>query len=144
MKNKLPLLRILIFVFLTGCVSDSNVINITLDNLNGLKEGAKVIFKGKEIGSVANIQLIGQTLNAELELQKEFQVPKGSEFTMVSMDLIGTRAISIKMGNEAGFYTAMDTLICIDKSATKLDSTIMHINNAIDEIKDSIPKMLNQ
>lgn len=142
-KMRIRLLFLQCLVILVGC-SSNNIVNVTIEDVNGLKEGSSVICKGKEIGNVADIQLVGRALNVKLELQKDFQVPKGSELSLVSVDLIGTRAISIKMGEGPGYFTATDTLDCIDRSATKLDSTIMHINDAIDEIKDSIPKLLNQ
>ena len=142
MKNKIYILYCLIlFCFIASC-SEKNKINVIIDNANGLKQGANVICKGKEVGKVFDITFIGRKLNIELELEKDFFIPKGSKVYLVSTDILGTRALAIELSNENEYYAIYDTLICYDKSGTRLDTTLMIINSAIEEIKDSIPKLL--
>ncbi|WP_299556789.1 MlaD family protein [Seonamhaeicola sp.] len=126
--------------FFVACTK-TNSINVVVDNVNGLNEGDKVICKGKEVGKVSDISFVGRDLNIELQLQKEFFIPKGSKIYLVSTDILGSRAISITLSGRKEYYTKNDTLKCYNKSETKLDTTLMIINSAIKEIKDSIPKL---
>ena len=57
---------------------------------------------------------------------------------------MGTRAVSIELSNNEIYYSSLDTLLCIDKSATKLDTTLIIINSAIEEIKDSLPGLIKE
>lgn len=128
---------------MTAC-AEKNKINVTIDNANGLEKGNKVICKGKEVGKVKDIKFFGRRLNIELQLKTDFLIPKGSKVAIVSTDIIGTRAIAIEFSNENKYYRSDDTLVCYDKSTTRLDTTLMIINSAIKEVKDSIPKLLQK
>ena len=138
--------RKFIFFYLTAIIffiacSEINTINVVIDNVNGLSEGDKVICKGKEVGKVSKISFVDRDLNVELQLQKDFFIPKESKIYLVSTDVLGSRAISIALSDKNEYYTLNDTLKCYDKSETKLDTTLMIINSAVKEIKDSIPKL---
>ena len=131
----------IIVVLFISC-KEKNKVNIFLDNAHGLKEGDKVICKGKEVGEVFSLKFVNRKLNAELHLQKDFLIPKKSEISLVSMDLMGTKAISVELSNEHEYYSDLDTLFCKDRSATKIDTTLMIINSAIKSVTDSLTKSL--
>lgn len=131
----------ILFFLITSC-SKKNTVNLTIENANGLEKNNKVIYHGKEIGKVKNIQFIGRKLNIELQLQEDFLIPIGSKISLISTDILGSRAIAIEFSNENHYYSSDDTLVCYDNSATRLDSTLNIINSAIQEIKDSIPDLI--
>jgi ABC-type transporter Mla subunit MlaD len=141
-NNSLAILTIALFMM--SC-ADKNTVNMKISDLNGLKEKSLVLSKGKEVGEVIEISFFnGKYLNVLLELDKDFYIPIGSQAALVSTDILGTRAISIELSDNDDYYSSLDTLLCIDKSATKLDTTLMRINTVIEEITDSIPKLIKE
>lgn len=142
---KINHIGIMILVFILLSCADKNTINMKMSDANGLKENALVLSNGKKVGEVAEISFVnGKYLNVLLDLDRNFHIPVGSKASLISTDIMGTRAISIKLSNNNDYYSSLDTLSCIDKSATKLDTTLMRINTAIEEITDSIPKLMKE
>ncbi len=143
MKNNIFAILIIAF-FMMSC-TDKNTINMKISDVNGLKEKALVLTKGKEVGKVIEISFFnGKYLNVLLELDEDFYIPIGSQATLISTDIMGTRAISIELSDNDNYYNSLDTLLCVDKSATKVDTTLMRINTAIEKITDSIPKLIKE
>ena len=138
--NSLIAIFLSIFLFNISC-TEENMINIKIDNLNGLKEGDDVICKGKKIGIVSNIDFIDRELNIQLELKNGFRIPVKSEVQLISTDLFGTKAIEINISNNNEYYTISDTLICRDNSLSPLDTII---NSTIEQIKGIVPHLLNK
>jgi ABC-type transporter Mla subunit MlaD len=123
--------------------TDTNTINLKMTDINGLKEKALVFSNGQKVGEIADISFVnGKYLNVLLELEKDFKIPVGSEVSLISTDIMGTRAISIELSENNIYYNSLDTLLCVDKSTTKLDTIIMKIDSAIEEILDSVPTKL--
>jgi len=143
MKNSI-LAILTMFFFVVSC-NDRNTINMKITNVNGLKEKLHVLSKGIKVGEVAEISIFNRKyVNVLLELDENFHIPIGSEASLISTDIMGTRAISLELSNNDDYYGTLDTLLCIDKSATILDSMLIRINTAIEEIADSIPKLINE
>ena len=138
--NILLILFLSILFFNISC-TEENIINIRIDNLNGLKEGDDVICKGKKIGIVSNIDFIDRELNIQLRLEDDFRIPLKSEMQLISIDLFGTKAIEINLSENNEYYTISDTLICRDNSLTPLDTII---NSTIEQIKESFHILLNK
>lgn len=144
MKDRIYLIFVLVFLGLLLSCSQKNSINILLDNAEGLEEGAEVISKGIKVGKVTDISFSGKELVVQLNLQKDFHITKDSKVYLVSTDIFGTKAISIELGDKNEIYSNLDTLKCVRKTGTKLDTTLMIINSAIKEVKDTLPKLLEQ
>lgn len=143
MKNSI-LAILTIVLFMVSC-TDKNTINMKMTNVNGLEEKSHVLSKGIKVGEVAEISIFNRKyVNVLLELDENFHIPIGSEASLISTDIMGTRAISLELSNNDDYYGTLDTLLCIDKSATILDSMLIRINTAIEEIADSIPKLINE
>ena len=128
MKNLITFLIFALFLF--SC-SEKNILNLRIDNVNGLEEGAFVFCKGKQIGKVSNISFVGRELNVQIELMDNFKVPKNSEIRLFNTDLLGTKAIEIKLSENKEFYSKTDTVMMYDFTKSPADTIIKILLNKL-------------
>jgi phospholipid/cholesterol/gamma-HCH transport system substrate-binding protein len=79
----------------------------------GLENSAPVLMKGVKIGYVDRVILrTGEepAIKVILNIDKSYEIPKGSSATLFSADLIGNKAIRIDPGESAGWLQDHDTL----------------------------------
>ncbi|MGC6485817.1 MAG: MlaD family protein, partial [Candidatus Puniceispirillales bacterium] len=73
-----------------------------VNNVSGLKTGAAVIYEGYIIGSVSNITpeatADGMSFRIDLDIQKDWRIPKTSEASIAAMSLLSAVAIQIRAG----------------------------------------------
>jgi phospholipid/cholesterol/gamma-HCH transport system substrate-binding protein len=173
----LGILSILVFVFGykylkgTGIFSSSKTIFAEYDNVQGLTPASYVQLKGFTVGSVNAIELSKEhrgKVKLTLFIEKELNIPIDSKATIVSLDLLGTKAVNIEMGvsntmlkdNEMITGTIeLGTIESLGASATpvmenakitlaSLETTVQSINNILDvntqnNLKSSIANLNN-
>ncbi len=95
----LVLLGGLVLQFSKGAKLFEKTYDITLDaaNVGGLKNRAKVLMSGVEVGLVSNIRLSKHGTNAlvTLHLYKEYEVHQDAEFAIESAGFLGDQYIAI-------------------------------------------------
>jgi phospholipid/cholesterol/gamma-HCH transport system substrate-binding protein len=72
-------------------------VKVLFNNVAGLKEGAPVRIAGVEVGSVADVEFIGDRVDVTLEISEEHQrrVTTSSRATLGQVSLLGESAIDI-------------------------------------------------
>jgi len=158
----LGICAILLFIFGynylkgTGMFSSSKFIRAEYDNVQGLTPASYVQIQGFTVGSVKDILLSkehpGKVL-VIMTVDKDMVIPEDSKANIVSLDLLGTKAVNLVKGlstKEAADNQLIDgdvtmgTIESIGAQATpaidsaklvlgSLNQTIRNINNILDE-----------
>ncbi len=153
----------------TGIFSSTKIIKAEYDNVQGLTPASYVQLQGFNVGAVSSIELSktnpGKVL-VEMNVDKNIQIPIDSKLQIVSLDLLGTKAISIIKGNAPNFIKdeailkgdiELGTIESLGSSLTptiddahtvisNLDNTVKNINQILDlqtqnNLKDAIANL---
>ena len=84
------------------------------ENIGGLKVGSSIFVNGYKIGMVSNIDLLAnenKKLLVTVSIDKDFDIPKNTICKIVNQDLMGTKSVSLVLGNDTLFAKVGDTLI---------------------------------
>lgn len=99
-----------------SCSNDAQKVILKVDDATGLSTNQNILIKGKKVGIISDI-----TLNSEgnvfihLNISKDVSLPIDSKFEIQNIDFIGTKGITITMGNEPTLISLNDTLYGIEK-----------------------------
>ena len=119
---KIGLLAVVAIIFLVFGVNYLKGINILNDNRNfyavyenigGLQLGSPVMVNGYKVGLVSNVDLLienNQQLLVTISIEKEFSIPSNTVCKIVNQDLMGTKGISLVLGDATNFLSVGDTL----------------------------------
>lgn len=81
--------------------------------IDGLVESSPVMLNGYKVGSVSDINMMpdgsGQ-LMVEFVVPQGFKIPKESLAKIISIDLMGTKSISLILANSSTFHSSGETL----------------------------------
>ena len=83
------------------------------ENIGGLQVGSSVLVNGYKVGTVSNIDLLienNQELLVTISIEKEFAMPSNTICKIVNQDLMGTKGISLLLGDATDFLEVGDTL----------------------------------
>lgn len=168
----LGIIALVMFVFgynyLKGSALFSSTTKITAeyDNVQGLLASNYVQIQGMNVGSVKSIEFSKTNpgrITVTMEVREDLKIPTDSKAKIVSLDLLGTKAISITPGSSSTFLKSnqsiageleLGTIESLGASAgpaidnikttiSSLDQTVHSINNILDagtqqELKSSI------
>ena len=158
----LGICAILLFVFGynylkgTGVFSSTKMLRAEYDNVQGLTPASYVQIQGFTVGSVKDIQLSKEhpgKVEVFITVDKDMMIPEDSRANIVSLDLLGTKAVNLVKGlssREAADNqliegeVTMGTIESLGATATpaidsaktvlaSLNQTIRNINNILDE-----------
>jgi phospholipid/cholesterol/gamma-HCH transport system substrate-binding protein len=117
------------------------------ENIGGLEINSKIFLSGFWIGQVNEIYFTPEKqgeLTVILGIRKDYRIPRGSVAELYSADIMGTKAIRIRITGTEEYHLPGDTL----KSSTKpgltdlMDSEIDPITDRAEEILTSIDSLL--
>ena len=94
-------------------LSSSRTYYAQYENIGGLQVGSSVLVNGYKVGTVSNIDLLienNQQLLVTISIEKEFAMPSNTICKIVNQDLMGTKGISLVLGDATDFLTVGDTL----------------------------------
>ncbi len=157
----LAIVSLLLFIFGfnylkgSGMFSSTKVVKAEYDNVQGITASSFVQLQGFNVGSVSMVSLSKEhpgKIIVEMNLDENLVIPEDSKAQIVSLDLLGTKAISLIKGTsdkplKEGQYLEgsieLGTIENLGASATpaidqakmtiaSLDTTIQSINNILD------------
>lgn len=94
-------------------LSSSRTYYAQYENIGGLQVGSSVLVNGYKVGTVSNIDLLienNQELLVTISIEKEFAMPSNTICKIVNQDLMGTKGISLLLGDATDFLEVGDTL----------------------------------
>lgn len=103
-------LLIIFLVSLLACKNKNAHIVLLFDRVDGLQVGAPIKCRGLEIGFVEYMDLHANQVLVKLKLEKKYQIPVGSKFTIYP-SLIGGNYIKLELAdNQGDFINFNDTI----------------------------------
>lgn len=149
------------FMFLKGSdvFSDTNSYFVIYDNVDGLTASNPVILNGIQVGSVKNMRLMTEKSNqimVEIGVLKELAVGDSTIAALGNSDLLGSKAITLYLGNSTELFDGGETLIPYKESSIteiistktvpvidKVDTTLARVNRLLDsEAKGNLQDIL--
>ena len=126
-------MRILSFFLLIllsfGCENKQTFYLIT-DNAGGLQNGAKLMISGLIVGEIESFDIASTTqVIAKASVEEKFNIPRGSKFSIISADFLGTKAVDIDFGKGSDFLSSQDTIELWPEKNLVLDSTLIQLTN---------------
>nr|WKN39915.1 MlaD family protein [Tunicatimonas sp. TK19036] len=131
----------------TEVFSQNKTYYVVYSNIEGLTESNPVFINGYKVGQVLNIELLQQRDNellVTMNIQKDIVVGEGATTSLVSSDLLGSKALYLNVGNVSKPLDDGDTLQSnVEQGivervqaqalpiAEKLDSTLARFNEII-------------
>ncbi|HRO43871.1 MAG TPA: MlaD family protein [Flavipsychrobacter sp.] len=101
------------FYFLKGAniFSGENEYFVYYDNVQGLQPSSPVQVKGMSVGRVSAISLNGGgRVKVTIAVNKKYKIPQETVASLTSVDLLGTKAISLQLGNSTAIAEDESTL----------------------------------
>lgn len=120
---------------------------------DGLMEASPLLISGYKVGQINKLDLIksdsGYHVLVTFILNENISIPKNSIARLVSQDLLGTKAVSIEMGNDINYLLEGDTLETAVEEGMKemVNKTIQPLKIKIDGLignLDSVVTIVNQ
>lgn len=140
---------ILLFVFGynylkgTGVFSSSRTIFAEYDNVQGLTPASYVQLQGFTIGTVKSIELSeahpGKVL-ITMSIDKAIKIPEDSKASIISVDLLGTKAVDLKKGTSSQLVADNGT-IAGDITLGTIESLGASASPAIDNAKNVLASL---
>lgn len=120
---------------------------------DGLMEASPLLISGYKVGQINKLDLIksdtGYHVLVTFILNENISIPKNSIARLVSQDFLGTKAVSIEMGNDINYLLEGDTLETAVEEGMKemVNKTIQPLKIKIDGLignLDSVVTIVNQ
>lgn len=140
----------------SGLFSSTRVVKAEYDDVQGLTPSSFVQIKGFKVGAVKSLSLSknnpGKIL-VEMNIDKNIPIPVDSRAIIVTLDLLGTKAINLKKGeatqmvNEDGVIKGELELGAIESISASLQPAIENVKNtlaSLDTTVHSINKILDE
>ncbi|XZF12501.1 MlaD family protein [Chitinophagaceae bacterium MMS25-I14] len=133
------------FYFLKGSniFSGENDYYADYSSVQGLTQSAVVQIKGVAVGKVSNIKLDGPKVRITLSIDKKVKIPKNSVAELISLDLLGTKAVRLNLTNDnetarSGdqLPTAVETGI-IDNISSEISPLVADVRSVV-HVLDSV------
>lgn len=101
---------ILLAMTFAGCFSKQNKYKVLFDRADGLQEGSNVLNKGVIIGNVTNIDLFGNNVLVDIQLNENKKIPEQSTF-LLKENLLGSSYVDIEYSDKINYLSFKDTAI---------------------------------
>ncbi len=148
MKNKLTALLLLLIV-ITSCrhqVSKKTIYLLT-DKVNGIQQGNAVVYKGLQVGKIANISIHKENILLQMEVNLDLQVSKNSYFVLNKEGK--HQAEVFELGTP--ILNSGDTLVAISSSnifpqgfAEDTKNIILKVEDVLVDVNRIVEKLENQ
>ena len=149
----LAIVSIITLVFGINYLKGINILNGNRDfyavyeNIGGLKVGDPVMVNGYKVGMVSDLTLLiekNQNLLVTINIEKEFDMPSNTVCKIVNQDLLGTKGISLILGDASDLLELGDTLISDIEGTLQaaVNAQILPLKNKAEELISSIDSVV--
>ena len=127
-------------------ILDKNrIFHAKYDNIDGLLKGSVISLNGFNVGIVSNISLQSDNaLLVSVKINEDFDVPANSILKISNQDLMGTKGISVILGNSDLLAKNNDTLIAeIENSLQdEVNKQILPLKNKAEGLISSVDSLM--
>ena len=128
-------------------LADNQLYYAEYEDIGGLQVGSTVMVNGYQVGMVSDIELLiekNQSIIITLRLDKKINIPKNSICRIVNQDLMGTKGISLILGEGTTFLNVGDTLISSIEGSLQeeVNAQILPLKNKAEELIGSMDSVM--
>jgi len=156
MNKELKIGIVFVLVFLTLIVGINYLKGINVLNKNrtffavyndiaGLQVGSPIMVNGYQVGMVGNIDLLSsQELLVTLKIDHDLAISTNSNSRIINRDLMGTKAISLILGNSTYLMNEGDTFITSVEGTLQdeVNAQILPLKNKAEELISSMDSVM--
>tara|TARA_Y100001954_G_scaffold203819_1_gene224760 strand:- start:679 stop:1572 length:894 start_codon:yes stop_codon:yes gene_type:complete len=135
--------------FLKGInvLNNGKILHAYYEDIAGLTEGNAITIKGYKIGTITEIKFDNERdnqLKVDLNIQNDIEIPKNSVAKIVSLDLMGTKGISLILGDSKEFVSIGDELMSSIESSLQeeVNAQILPLKMKTEELIGSIDSVM--
>ena len=126
---------------------DSRTFYAVYQNVGGLQEGSGVMVNGFKVGIVKGITLLTEqdyALLVAISVEKGIKIPKNSVLKIVNEDIMGTKGVSLQLGDNKEFAEINDTLATDMETSLKdeVNRQVLPLKNKAEELIGSIDSII--
>ena len=128
-------------------LNDSRIFYAKYENVGGLTAGSPVFFNGYKVGMVSNVDLLAnenQQLLVNINIDKDFDIPINTICKIVNQDLMGSKSISLILGDDILLAEHGDTLTSEMQSSLQdeVNAQILPLKVKTEELIGSIDSVM--
>lgn len=128
-------------------LKNSQTYHAVYDDIGGLEVGSSVMVNGYQVGMVINIDLLiekNQNLLVTFSLNKEFNIATNSIARIVNQDLMGTKGVSLILGDASTYLEVGDTLSSSIEGSLQdeVNAQILPLKNKAEELIGSMDSVM--
>jgi len=128
-------------------LNNSQTYHAVYDDIGGLEVGSSVMVNGYQVGMVINIDLLiekNQNLLVTFSLNKEFNIATNSIARIVNQDLMGTKGVSLILGDASTYLEVGDTLSSSIEGSLQeeVNAQILPLKNKAEELIGSMDSVM--
>jgi len=117
------------------------------EDIGGLQVGSSIMVNGYQVGMVGDIDLIleqDQSLLVTLTLDKKINLPVNTDSRIINQDLMGTKGVSLIIGDATTFLNVGDTLITSVQGSLQdeVNAQILPLKNKAEELIGSMDSVM--
>ena len=117
------------------------------ENIDGLQVGSSVLVNGFKVGMVSNLELLvedNQNLLATVNIYQDFNIPTNSVCRIVNQDLMGTKGISLILGDNQVYANIGDTLLSSIQGSLQdeVNAQILPLKQKAEELIGSVDSLM--
>ncbi len=143
----------------SGVFSSTKTVNVEYDNVQGLLVGGYVQINGLKVGSIKNIHFSEKNkgkIVVEMLVDKNISIPNNSKAIITSLDIMGTKAIDLAIGNSTtqllnNEYLQSETKIGmfdelkgqVSPAITNIDKTVQTLDGVISNVENTLSNTLD-
>ena len=135
--------------FLKGInvLNNGKILHAYYEDVAGLSEGNSITVNGYKIGTITEIKFDNKRdnqLRVDLNIQNDIGIPINSVAKIVSLDLMGTKAISLVLGDSSVFVSSGDELSSSIESSLQdeVNAQILPLKMKTEELIGSIDSVM--
>ena len=135
--------------FLKGInvLNNGKILHAYYEDVAGLSEGNSITVNGYKIGTITEIKFDNKRdnqLRVDLNIQNDIRIAKNSVAKIVSLDLMGTKGISLVLGDSTEFVSTGDELMSSIESSLQdeVNAQILPLKMKTEELIGSIDSVM--
>ena len=117
------------------------------ENIGGLQVGSSVLVNGFKVGMVSNLELLvedNQNLLVTVSIDQDFNIPSNSVCRIVNQDLMGTKGVSLILGDNQAYANIGDTLLSSIEGSLQdeVNAQILPLKQKAEELIGSVDSVM--
>ena len=118
------------------------------EDIGGLEKNSKIFIKGYQVGQVGDIYFTNdgnRKLTVLLGIERAYDIPLNSEAVLYDADLMGTKAVKIRLSDSEQLHKPGDTILCrVQYGLTaRLEEQLLPVKNKAEDLIVTVDSLVS-